>query len=58
MTLDDLPDAQYQAVESAIKIFRSGKKDRTAQHELYEVMTNMGLSAEYADEYINLEMES
>lgn len=57
-TLDELDDASYTKVEAAIKKFRKSKKSRNDEHTLYEAMTNAGITAEGADEYINLETEN
>jgi hypothetical protein len=56
-SLDELPNAEYAKCQKAIRAFRKGTQSREQQHILYEVLTNAGLSSEYADEFINLEME-
>ena len=57
-SIDDLSDEAWPPVEKALKAFRAKKrKTRDDEHELYAVLTNAGLSSEYADEFINLEMQ-
>lgn len=57
-TLDDLAPEVYDKVEAAIKKFRNKKnRTRTDEHVLYDALTNAGLSSEYADEFINMEMD-
>lgn len=56
-TLDDLSAKSYAKAEAGIKAFRASSKTRDDEHELYAVLTNAGMSAEGADEYINMETE-
>ena len=57
-TLDELSKADYDKCEKAIKKFRKGRRTRDDEHVLYDALTNAGLSAEGADEYINMEVEN
>lgn len=57
-TLDDLTPAAYKKAEAGIKKFRKTRRTRTDQDVLYDTLTNAGLSAEGADEYINMEVEN
>lgn len=57
-TLDELTRAQYDKAAAGIEAFRKTPMTRDHQHILYSVLTNAGLSAESADEYINLEVEN
>jgi hypothetical protein len=47
----------HKAFTAAVKKFRSGKKTRNDQLDLYDDLCRWGASAEEADEYINLLME-
>ena len=53
---DRLTTEQHEEMSAAMDKFRAGGKKRKAQHILYEVLTNMGVTSEEADEIINLEM--
>jgi hypothetical protein len=57
-TLDELSKEGYDKAAKAIEHFRKTKKSRNDQHVLYDELTNVGLSPESADEYINLEIEN
>jgi hypothetical protein len=51
-------EGKHDAFAKAIGKFRKKKrKTRDAQHDLYDTLTNLGLSSEEADEMINLEMQ-
>jgi len=58
VTIDDLEDAEAQAANDATNKFLKSRKTRDDQHELYDTLTNIGLSSEYADEYINMLLEN
>ena len=53
-TIDDLTGEDAKKADAAIEKFDKSRKSRTDQHILYDALTNSGLSAEYADEYINM----
>lgn len=55
-TLDELPLEDYHKCSAGFKAFRASRRTSADEHELYAVLTNAGLSAESADEYINLEV--
>lgn len=55
---DRVTEKQYSAIEKAIEVFQKGKRTRDAQHELYDHLTNNGMTSEEADEYINLLLEN
>jgi hypothetical protein len=47
----------HEAFSAAINKFRSSKKTRGQQDDLYDRLCNWGATAEEADEFINLLME-
>jgi len=53
---DRITPEQHKACAAAMEKFRKGRKNRNAQHELYEVLCNNGVFSEEADEIINLEL--
>lgn len=55
---DRVSSEQYDAIEKAVKTFLAGKRNRDAQHECYDHLTNNGMTSEEADEYINLLLEN
>lgn len=50
-------NGKYDDYEKAIKKFRRSNKRSDAQHKLYAELTACGITAEEADEMINLEVE-
>jgi hypothetical protein len=52
-----ISEIQLATISAAFKIFRKGSKSRNAQNILYAELTDNGVTAEEADEIINLELE-
>jgi hypothetical protein len=48
----------HDKVVKAMTAFRSSKKNRRDQDILYTALTNLGCTAEEADEIVGLELES
>lgn len=53
-TIDELDNEKYDEAEKAIIAFQGGSKNREQEHILYDILTNLGISSEGADELINL----
>jgi len=53
--LAKIPGA-HRKVERAFTLFRRSSMDHHAQSELYDKLTSLGITAEEADEMINLEL--
>ena len=58
---DRVSMAQLDKISSSIEKFQNlpkKKRDRSAEHDLYDSLTNNGMTSEEADEYINALLES
>lgn len=53
---DRLTPEQHEKASKALEKFRQSTKSRGAQHDLYDVLTRLGVTSEEADEIINLEI--
>jgi hypothetical protein len=58
-TIDDLPRDKAVKADAAVAKFTAKKrKTRDDELDLYDTLTNLGVSSEGADEYINMLLES
>lgn len=54
---DRLSDKEYEKAQRAIRALRRSKKRREDQSTCYDGLTHAGMTAEEADEMINLILE-